>query len=171
MNLATLILQIVTITISVTSIVVNILLTRKENMKKHYLEIVTKQRIANKEAVRNAGTILLQMSNEAVLPYLDEHKLFDCSKANATISSVLKVLYKEDKEVLDASNSLLMSLRQYLELNKKDSSEVLKNRELFLKCLSIYDLADWRFIKSQSSGNTKNSQDFDKIYEDVKKNY
>ncbi len=68
MDTATLILQIFTILISITSMVIAVSSEFRENRKKNYIGIVTKQRIINKDCIRNYSQILLQNTHIAILP-------------------------------------------------------------------------------------------------------
>ena len=161
MQTATLILQIITIVISISSIVTTFVLTTRENKKKHYLEIVTQQRLKNKTIVQNNAVTLLTYSNENTIDLLNEERIVKCAEAVSAISAVLKKSYKEDLSVINSAEELLKAIKT------KQKEEILAKREIFYKSYSTYDLADWRFIKSQASGLKKDSKEFNDIYEET----
>ena len=161
MQTATLILQIITIVISIYSIVTTFVLTTRENKKKHYLEIVTHQRLKNKTVVQNNAITLLTYSDENTVDLLNEERIVKCAEAVSAISAVLKKSYKEDLSVINSAEELLKAIKT------KQKEEILAKREIFYKSYSTYDLADWRFIKSQASGLKKDSKEFNDIYEET----
>ncbi len=172
MDTATLILQIFTILISITSMVIAVSSEFRENRKKNYIGIVTKQRIINKDCIRNYSQILLQNTHIAILPHATVKNLEDCIGAVSGIEVVFKNIYSQEKTFIDKANSLVGALSDYLN-DKTDITlqNLLQNRNEFYKIYSIYDLSDWRFIKAQSIGKEIDSEDFDRIYENTEKTF
>ena len=170
MDLSVLILQIATILISASSLIFNLVVTTRENNKKQYIKVVTNQRLNNKAIVRDNIKILLSHSNTCALAMFDEQALKQCILCGAAVETVLKPVYKEDNAVLDAMNMLIKELRIYLD--KEDNVERVQSlRENLYREYSVYDLADWRFIKKQAHGNNYDSVDFEKIYNSTRKEF
>lgn len=169
MDISVLVLQIVTILVSVTSLVVSFVSTLVENNKKNYIKVVTEQRLKNKESLRKGVSEILCLSHPCVLSAFDEESMKKCCACASEIESVLKRFYKEDATVLNAVDGLLDSLRQ--RLNGANSIDaVTEKRKQLLYGYSVYDFSDWQFIKSQANGKRFESGDFDTIYAQTKEN-
>ena len=170
MDIGVLVLQIVTILVSITSLVVGFVSSFVENKKTHYIKVVTDQRLKNKELVRKSISALLCESHPCILSQFNETSLKSCCAYAADIESVLKRFYKEDVTVLKTVDRLLDSLRNRL-LKSISAEEVEQARKALLYEYSVYDFSDWQFIKSQSSGKQRGSDDFDMIYAQTKKDF
>ncbi len=168
MELSVLILQIITILISVSSLVLNLIITTHKNNKQQYVKVVTAQRLNNKEIVRDNVKVLISSSNACALKMLDDQILKQCIMSEAAIETVLKSFYKEDNSLLSAVQELVKALSEYLNGNG-NSDSIESARQKLSNEFSIYDLSDWRFIKKQAHGNSYDSADFDKIYEATRK--
>ncbi len=170
MELSVLILQIITILISVSSLVLNLMITTHENNKQQYVKVVTAQRLNNKEIVRDNVKVLISSSNACARKLLDDQVLKQCITSEAAIETVLKSIYQEDNAVLSAAHKLVKALSEYL--NGNGSSDSIESaRHNLLNEFSVYDLSDWRFIKKQAHGNSYGSTEFDKIYESTRKEF
>ena len=170
MDISVLILQIVTIMVSITSLIVSFVSSLVENKKKHYIKVVTEQRLRNKELVRKNISNLLCDSHPCVLSQFNETSLKNCCAYASDVESVLKRFYKEDASVLKAIDQLLDLLEQWLK--KSISAEAVDEaRKVLLYEYSIYDFSDWQFIKYQSSGKQYGSDDFNMIYAKSKKDF
>ncbi|MCH5165015.1 MAG: hypothetical protein J1G01_01270 [Clostridiales bacterium] len=170
MDLSVLILQVVTILISVSSLVFNLIITTRENNKKQYVKVVTAQRLSNKEIIRDNVRILLSNSNAYALRLFDEQTLKQCVTSAAAIETVLKTIYNEDNAVLVAVNELIKELAAYLD-SENNAESVQSARQNLFNEYSVYDLSDWRFIKKQAHGNSYDSADFIQIYDATRKEY
>ena len=170
MDVSVLVLQIVTIFVSITSLVVSFISTLVENRKKHYIKIVTEQRLKNKEIVRKSISDILSFAHPCIVSEFDENSMKNCCARASDVESILKRFYKEDAAVLNATDQLLDVLQKWL---KKTASaeEVESARKALLYEYSVYDFSDWQFIKSQSTGKRSGSDDFDAIYAQSKKNF
>ena len=165
-----LILQIVTIIVSVSTLVFNLVSTRLENSKKNYIKVVTEQRLKNKSIVRENVTNLLAYSNIQTLCFLNEESLKKSVLSAAAIETVLKDVYPEDNCVLIASNNLIAEMAKQINVGNNEQA-VSSAREKLLYEFSVYDLADWRFIKKQANGKKFDGNDFDEIYLNTRKEY
>ena len=168
MDTTVLILQIVTIFVSVSSLVFNLVSATLENRKKNYIKVVTEQRLKNKSIVRESVTALLANSNIQTLTLLNNETLKKSIESAAAIETVLKDVYPEDSCVLIAANELIVEMAKQLKDGNNEQS-VSDAREKLLYEFSVYDLADWRFIKRQANGNKIDGVDFDEIYRNTRK--
>lgn len=170
MDISVLILQIVTILVSIASLVISFVSSLVENKKKHYIKVVTEQRLKNKELVRKSISDLLCDSHPCVLLQFNEISLKNCCAHASNVESVLKRFYKEDAAVLKAIDQLLDFLQQWLQ-KTIPAETVNQARKALLYEYSIYDFSDWQFIKSQSSGKQYGSDDFNMIYAKSKNDF
>ena len=170
MDITVLILQIVTISVSVVSLTLNLLSTMRENNKKNYLKVVTEQRIKNKTIVRENIKNLLAYSNAHSLNVLTDETIKKSAESAAGIETVLKDVYPEDKRVLSAVNNLVCEMAKHVDSGENEQA-IANAREEVLREFSIYDLADWKFIKLQANGKKTDSEEFDKIYGDIREQY
>ena len=170
MDLTVLILQIVTILVSISSLTFNLLSTVRENSKKNYIKVVTEERLKNKAIVRDNVKTLLALSNASTMADITATTLEKCAESAAAIETVLKSNYDEDNNVLTAVNTLVATMANCIG-DKSSNEELASARENLLREFSIYDLADWRFIKQQSTGKKSDSDDFNAIYAEIRENY
>lgn len=171
MTTTTLILQIVTIVVSVISMVLGVLNTLRENRRTHYIEIVTAQRLRNKEKIQQAAKTIMQYTDSAVISQSDANCVLMCAEAAAEISVVLKNIYPEENYLIKQAEVVVSELNKYLNSVTKEEKDLMEARAEFYKQFSIYDLSDWKFIKSQAYGDATDSDDFDKIYNETSDKY
>ena len=167
------ILQIITIAISVISMVLGIVNVISENNKARYLEIVTTNRIANKKKVQDAASRILTVTQEALLSESNMAAVKEAAGALSEMSVVLKDVYPQENKLLELGRKLVSDYKAFVD-HKNDAeyqNKVLQSRQEFYIAFSIYDLADWRFIKNQFSGKKASAKDFDDIYEDTQREY
>lgn len=170
MDTTVLILQIVTIFVSVSSLVFNLVSATLENSKKNYIKVVTEQRLKNKSIVRESVKNLLAFSNIQTLCLLNEETLKKSVESAAAIETVLKDVYPEDNCVLLATNNLIVEMAKQIDVGN-NAQAVSIAREKLLYEFSVYDLADWRFIKKQANGKKIDGNDFDEIYRNTREKY
>lgn len=170
MDITVLILQVVTIVVSIVSLTLNLLSTARENSKKNYIQVVTEQRLKNKSIIRENIKNLLAYSNAHTLNSLTNETVKKCAESAAGIETVLKDTYPEDKRVLAAVNNLVCEMTKQVESGENEHA-IANAREEVLREFSIYDLADWKFIKQQANGKKTDSEEFDKIYKNTREQY
>ena len=164
------ILQVITVAISLTSLVLGVWNTIRENKKNRYVEIVTKQRLDNKSKVSSGAKVLLQYVSEETKDFVDNDYIKLCSAALSEIKAVLKPCYPEDLDVIQSGERLLRAYVSFVQ-NEGDFSEIENAGLLFYQKYSVYDLADWRFIKKQAKGDESDSDDFDTLYRATEKEF
>ena len=170
MDITVLILQIVTILVSISSLTFSLLSTVRENNKKNYIKVVTEERIKNKSIVRENIKNLLAISNVHTIDYFSVETVKKSAESAAAIETVLKNVYTEDNNVLMAVNNLVDEIAKQVDKGN-NTQAVIAAREKVLREFSIYDLADWRFIKQQSTGKKVDSDDFNEIYKETLEQY
>ena len=170
MDTTVLILQIVTILVSVGSLAFNLISNSLENSKNNYIKVATEQRIKNKSIVRDSVANLLAYSNLQTLRFINEDTLKKSAASIATIEAVLKDVYSEDRRVLNAANNLIVEMaKQVNDGNNEEALSIARNNLLYE--FSVYDLADWTFIKKQATGKKTDSSEFDEIYRNIRNEY
>ena len=164
------VLQVITIAISIVSMILSVVNTVKENRKKHYIKIVTAQRLENMRRVREAAKSILACTHEVLLDSANDATVQECVSALTGISIVLKEAYKQEHELIQCGENLISALKAYVsKLGTKE--EVLSVRSQFYELYSIYDFADWQFIKRQSQGKHLDEIEFDEIYNEIEQKY
>ena len=170
MDVYVLILQVLTIVVSVSSLVFTLLSSIRENNKKNYIKVVTEQRLKNKSIVRENTKNLLAYSNPHTIQLLTADTMLKCAESAAAIETVLKALYSEDNEVLISVNNLVSEIAKQVSDGNNEQA-LIAARERLTREFSIYDLADWRFIKQQANGRKSDSDEFDEIYRKTRQDY
>lgn len=164
------VLQVLTIAISVVSMILTVVNTVRENGKKNYIKVVTAQRLENKRCVRDSAQTLLELTHEAALEHADSNTVQECISSLTKIMVILKEVYAQEHEMIGCGEKLISSLKAYIEkTGTKD--DVAAARARFYELFSIYDFADWEFIKLQSRGKHRDSRDFDIVYGEIKQMY
>ena len=95
----TIILQLVTIAASLFSIIITVVVSKLENRKTHYLEIVTKQRMKNKEEVQRAAQAIIKNSHPQMLDSITDEQIKECIDAEAIIATIFKSIYEKEAEL------------------------------------------------------------------------
>lgn len=163
------ILQIVTISITAITLIINVLVTLMTNTQKNYNEIITTSRLEFLAHNRNnAAEFISEAKNIALLLKsganpIDVKPLY---LAFEQICIALKPYNAFDKEIIDVGKKITSLIEQSVlagHLNESLGDAIGKFAHLF----NIYDDADWKFIKQQFNSTHKNSDDFDKICADI----
>lgn len=167
------ILQIVTISITAITLAINVLITTLTNKQKNYNEIITSSRIDFMMRNREYSAKFTAEAKNIVL-------LLKCGKSEIDLKMLytyleqlcisLKAYNDIDKEIIDCGNRVINLVEQSI-LNANLQSELSNEIDKFSHLFNIYDDADWRFIKQQFNSTNKNSEDFDRICNDIKAKY
>ena len=167
MDIPLLVLQSCTLLVSAGTAFLTFAMGRKTNN----IKTVFKQRATNKEKVQSSAAVLLKYSMKDVLPLIGKEEVFASAEAAGVICSVLKYRYTIADEIIALSDKLVADLAHYVSSGKMDDREVLATRSAFFAAYSKYDMAEWRFLKRQSNGETQGSKDYDDVYEIVKQEF
>ncbi|MCH5155663.1 MAG: hypothetical protein J1F69_03570 [Clostridiales bacterium] len=167
------ILQIVTISVAVVTLLINVFITLTTAKQKNYNEIITTSRLEFMKSNRdNAAAFIAEAKNIAFL-LRGKNKQIDLKPlygAHAQICLALKEYNDIDKEITMLADRVL-SLTEQAVLENKFNENISAAIEQFERIINIYDDADWQFIKQQFNSTSKNSADFDKICEQIKAKY
>lgn len=167
------ILQIVTISITVLTLIVNVLVTALTNRQKNYNEIITNSRIEFMKSNRNNAAkftaeakniVYLLKSGKSEINLKTLYVYFEY------LSISLKVYNAIDNEIIDSGKRVIDLVEQSV-LCGSLQNDLLDAIDKFSRLINIYDDADWKFIKQQFNSTNKNSDDFDKICNDIKSKY
>ncbi|MDE7405412.1 MAG: hypothetical protein K2M89_00875 [Clostridiales bacterium] len=167
------ILQVVTISITVLTLIVNVLITILTNRQKNYNEIITSSRIEFMKSNRdNAARFTAEAKNIAFLlkSGKSEINLKMLYKYFEYLCISLKVYNAIDNEIIDSGKRVIDLVEQSI-LGGNLQNELFDAIDKFSRLINIYDDADWKFIKQQFNSTNKNSADFDKICNDIKSKY
>lgn len=167
------ILQIVTISITVVTLLANILVTLFTNRQKNYNEIITTSRLEFMKSNRdNAASFVAEAKNIAFL-IKTKNKQIDLKplyNAHAQICLALKSYNAIDKEIITVANRVVALTEQSVAENKPNDNIAYAIGQ-FERLINIYDDADWKFIKQQFNSTSKNSADFDELCNQIKSKY
>lgn len=168
------VLQVITVIISITSIVINVILTVKQNSIKHFLNYTTNFRINTLLKVHTKMITLLNLINPVIInSYSDTDKkdylrgLYD---ASLEIELIYKEIYSEEFEMVILIRELTDLATEYfqkradIELINSITEKTNKLKYLY----SIYETTDWEFIKKQTYGKPMDNEEFLKTYEKYK---
>lgn len=168
------VLQVITVIVSVSSIVISVILTVKENSVKHFLNYTTNFRINTLLKVRTKMITLLNLTNPVIInSYSDADKkdyLRELYDASLEIELIYKEIYSEEFEMVILIRELTVLATEYFQ-NRGDIELINSIRETTnkLKYLySIYETTDWEFIKKQTYGKPMDNKEFLETYEKYK---
>lgn len=164
------VLQIITISLTAITLIINVLVTLMTNKQKNYNEIITSSRLDFMTRNRdNAAKFVaeaksIELALKCKVNQIDAKSLY---LAFEQICIALKPYNSIDKEIIDAGKNVVAIIEQSIvsqQFNESLSEAINKFEQLF----NIYDDADWKFIKQQFNSTNKTSVDFDKICDDIK---
>lgn len=171
------VLQVITMIISVSSIVINVILTVKENSKKHFLNYTTNFRINTLLNVRTKMIALLNLTNPVIInSYSNADKkdyLRELYDASMEIELIYKEIYSEEFEMVILIKKLTGLATEYFQ-NRSDIELIDSIREVTSKLkylYSIYETTDWEFIKKQTYGKPMDNKEFLETYEKYKSEF
>lgn len=171
------ILQILTVIISISSIIVNVKLTKSENSIKHFLHYTTKFRINNLLNVRMKMVSLLNCSNPVIIESYsaDELKGFlkEIYDSSTEIELIFKKIYSEEQEMMTLIRRLVdLSVRYFTDRDNASLKQSIYGvREELMYLYSIYETSDWEFIKKQTYGRTMDNEEFIETYNKYKQEF
>lgn len=167
------ILQIVTISITALTLVINVLITILTNKQKNYNEIITSSRIKfmmnNRE---NSAKFIAEARNIVLLLKRGKSEI-DVKMLYAYYEQLcisLKVYNDIDSKIVGSGKRVIDLIEQSIIIGSLQN-ELPDTIDNFSHLINIYDDADWKFIKQQFNSTKKKSADFDKICTELKSKY
>lgn len=170
------ILQIVTIVISVISIFINYSLTVRENSKNNFLNYTTNHRLSTLLTVREKVATIINLTTPITIIKIKEENekgyIKELLQNLCEFEMILKKIYTEEEELLSMANQLChLAIKFYDEDDKLliNQIELISNKFKYL--FSIYDTADWEFIKAQTRGKFFDNEEFLDFYNTYKNKF
>jgi light-regulated signal transduction histidine kinase (bacteriophytochrome) len=167
------ILQFITIALSVISIFTNTYITINENRKRNFLELTTKHRLANMLDTRKKVATILTLTAPLTIMEIkrnaDTTYIRNILQVSLEFELIFKVIYEEEHEIMLIAQNLVRNAVKFYENNIPDIGKLIEEDRNKLKILfSIYDTTDWEFIKEQTKGKLFDNKEWLKKYEEYK---
>jgi hypothetical protein len=159
--------------VSITALVINVLLTLKENKKKHMLENYTRQRFNELNKLRELISGILRETDMDLIEINDEINIKSIVEMCNELSFCFKPIYKIDCDTIYSLFELKKCVLEYhKDRNIKTDQQLRKAILEFRKQAYLYTQSAWTCIKKQiSEGKTTEYKDFERIHNDFEKIY
>lgn len=168
-----LIIQIIASSVSLIGIILGFLFTWKENKRGRYVERITNQTINNMLFLRENSASFLMLTRPEMIKEDESEMRYkrQLMQAAVNIESIMKYRFPREKQIIDLVRSLTKRCIQYYDKpSEKLSKEIRKDNNDFYLLMTVYDYADWRYIKAQARTSPyKEYPDYDKIYDEQNK--
>ncbi len=168
-----LILQIITLAVSCLTLLINAYLSLSSRKKEQYIQVATEQFIKIFMSTRESVSRLLSLCCAESIDYAKKQNALnfysDLTVEYCRLEIAFKKIYTEENELKIMLDSLRFNAFEYY--NNSNETNRTKLNESWSACInafSIYDEADWRFIRTQSSGK---EVDFVPIYLKTKQEF
>jgi hypothetical protein len=168
------ILQVITISVSIISVFINAFLTLSVNKRKQISDTVAKQRLLFLQQYRNLFSQIIALCDVNSIMFCEQKNFyFELCEKIIKLKILFKRIYSQEKELLYQIDKLRDCAITFYQSNAdvKNMNALKDQVDTLYQLIDIYDLAYWRFIINQASGKNVESDNFDKIYEKVKKEY
>lgn len=168
------ILQIITMGISLFTLIFNAVITINENRKKNYLDLTTAYRIQVLTKTRELMSNIVTLANPMVCRNAVGNKEYikEIVKVKADLDIILKDTNEEELESKNLVGDIVRDVYIFFNdpnLEKEEMINCKLRRLLYL--YSIYDSADWKFIKMQSTGKIFDNKEWLEFYEHYKNKF
>lgn len=170
------ILQIITIGITLISLVANICVTIFENRKTNYVEIITSSRLEFMKNNRTEAASFIVLCRKFALGMRSDHsydidKIDDLYMSFEKIKLFLKPCYSIDSRIIKSGEKIVSSIEDAVLKKEIDINVFLSEINVFEKLFSVYDAADWKFVKEQFNGKNGKSMHFDEICDEFERKF
>ena len=158
--------------VSILALAITNIIAIFEKRKERNLSIVTKQTIENMTANKKNASKILTLTHPAMLTDIAVLNIPSAKREILTACSDLemqmKIKYSAETEIISAMRSLTGVFFRCCQNpdDGKTRTDLFAKHALFAELMSVYDYADWRYIKSQAQGKKKTAQDFESIYKE-----
>ncbi len=157
--------------VSILTLAVSIIIEVVENKKSRWVKTITVNgTLVHNEMVRDCNSTILALTNPLrlrpgmTLSHEDESALFKCI---SKLETHLTIAVESEADILIAIRNLINNFMQYVATpNDELREEVIKWREKYFFLISVYDFADWKYIKSQIRGKGT-LHNFESCYQDI----
>lgn len=159
--------------ISLLGIVIGLHFNYIENRTNRYIQIITKQTLQNNLFVRNNSEIITTFTRPEIIDdareKCDKEYKIKLMRAEVNIEHQFKYAIPQEKSMIEILRKLVKCAFQYFDNPTSELEFELRNLgENYYEMMTIYDYADWLYIKNQAKSKAYNKKflDFDKIYKD-----
>jgi len=160
--------------VSILALVVSNVIQIIENKKSRYVTKITTETIAHYEMVRECSVVILGLTNPIRLAPdipLNPEDLASLITAVSKLETYFVIVIKEEVEILTSMRKLVNAYMKYLSAPAKEQrEEMIRLRDDFYLLISIYNYADWKYIKSQIRGQ-KTVKDFESYYKEERQSF
>ena len=158
-------------------------MNKKEKKRGYFLDVITKERIAELNFLRENYSDLLALSDPLLLKEISDNKdikdhIYKMSLCAERLKCIFCNIYQEEKELSELASEIVYYVSCVLQKSENDSNNKLKElRETFSTQIDIFDHAYWFFIMGQANNSYKGTpKDMDNdsflfYYNDTKEKY
>ena len=182
MNIATLILQITTILVTIFSLLFTTYVNKKEKKRGYFLDVITKERIAELNFLRDNYSELLALSDPLLLKEINDNKdikdhIYKMALCVERLKCIFCNIYQEEKVISELAYEIAYYASCVLKKEKDCANKLKELRETFSMEIDIFDHAYWFFIIGQANNSYKGTaKDMDNdsflfYYKDTKEKY
>ena len=169
------ILQIATISITLTLGLISVYQTRKIQRGQNIISVTTNYRLKRTEQLREFSRCLMSNTNPLLMKLdADNIKMLQkASDASEAISTILHRYFDADRELIELADNIVQLAVTYNNSNNDERIyyELVYKRDLFkIKC-DIYTTADWNRIKSETKGTNTSWESWVEYYTEIDKGF
>lgn len=155
--------------ISILTLAVSIIIQVIENKKDRYVTKITTETIAHNTMVQECSVVILSLTNPirlATTTSLSSEERDSLITAISKLEMHFVIVIKQEVDLLISIRKLVNAYMKYLsDPTTEQREKVIQLREDYYWLISIYNYADWRYIKAQIRGQ-KDVKDFEIYYKE-----
>lgn len=164
-----LLIELLTISVALITLTVNIIFSNLSSTKRNYVQISTKHRAENLDYARDLTSKILSYSS---IEYMNSNK--DDLGFISTKES-LYYYYKggthlEEAELQIALDDLSKAYFQF-RADKNQSDTLIQARNVFFTLSKIFEIAYWKFLKDHANASIHETDQFNFFYAKVRQEY
>lgn len=149
-----------------------------ENRTNRYVQLITNQTLQNNLLIRNNSEIITVFTRPEIIDdarvRCDKEYKIKLMTAEVNIEHHFKYAMKQEKLMIEVLRVLVKCAFQYFDDPTDElNAELRRLGEEYYEMMTIYDYADWLYIKSQAKSKAYNKQffNFNIIYEEVNNDF
>lgn len=172
------VVALITGSLSLIGIIIGLVYNYRENRTNRYVEIITKQTLENFMFVRENSEIIMTYTRPEIIDAvrgisIHEYKI-KLMKAEVNIEHHFKYVFPNEQKMIEVLRNLIKCAFEYYDNPSEKLNQKLRALgNNFYEKITVYDYADWLYIKSQAKSKAVNKQfkDFDEIYKLQQENF
>ncbi len=160
--------------ISLVSFLIGQWFSFKQSYTNHYVEIITKQTLSNNMFVRENSEIVMTLTRPEIIDDAnkndDKEFKIKLMRAEVNLEHQFKYCFEREQKLINVLRKLVEeAFRYYNNPSQKNYDQLCSTSEDYYKMMTVYDYADWLYIKEQAKSKAYDKQPakFDSIYEKV----